>query len=116
MGWIARVQLIPLAMASSFTLLGVWLLVTLLFGRVYCSTVCPMGTLQDLIARLPRMGRGWQQSRPYHFKSPTPGLRYGSLALIAACFVGGFSLLLALFDPWSAFGRIADNFLTHWLN
>ena len=112
MGWIARVQLIPLAMASSFTLLGVWLLVTLLFGRVYCSTVCPMGTLQDLIARLPRMGRGWQQSRPYHFKSPTPGLRYGSLALIAACFVGGFSLLLALFDPWSAFGRIAGNFLT----
>ena len=28
------------------------IVLTLLFGRVYCSTICPMGILQDVIARI----------------------------------------------------------------
>jgi len=28
------------------------LILTFLFGRVYCSSVCPLGTLQDIISRL----------------------------------------------------------------
>ena len=29
------------------------LILTFFFGRIYCSTVCPLGTLQDIFTRLP---------------------------------------------------------------
>ncbi|MEK7248853.1 MAG: 4Fe-4S binding protein, partial [Bacteroidota bacterium] len=32
----------------------VTLVLTLLFGRVYCSSICPLGTLQDLISFVAR--------------------------------------------------------------
>ncbi len=53
LGWVARLQIFPLAMAGAFTALAAWLLATLLFGRVYCSSVCPMGALQDIFSRIP---------------------------------------------------------------
>lgn len=45
-----------------------WLIITLLFGRVYCSSACPMGTLQDIVAwaakRLRHSGQGYYRFQP----------------------------------------------------
>lgn len=55
--WITKVQLVPVALSVSGSLILFWAVVTLLFGRVYCSMVCPAGIAQDISARVPRMGR-----------------------------------------------------------
>ncbi len=77
---------------------------TLLFGRVYCSTLCPLGTLQDMIGFLARRKR---QRRGFHFSKPHTALRYSILALTVLLLVSGSGLLLNLVDPFSSFGRIS---------
>lgn len=42
-------QIIPSAIQSTFGVTVAWIIATLLFGRVYCATVCPVGTLQDIV-------------------------------------------------------------------
>lgn len=57
---LARWQLVPSVLgtlsgaAVSAVILGVLLLPTLLFGRVYCSFICPLGILQDIVFRIRR--------------------------------------------------------------
>jgi len=83
-------------------------LITLIFGRVYCSFLCPLGTLQDLlIAGSRRLGL-----KPKHsFSKPQNGLRYMLLALtITAAFIGSLSLV-NLLDPYSIAGRFFAHFL-----
>ena len=86
------------------------LVATLLFGRVYCSTVCPLGTLQDLVIRLADKVR---KPRKVKFKpqKPYPWLRYGVLALTVGLFLSGSTLALSLLDPFSNFGRIVADLL-----
>ena len=46
------------------------MLFTILFGRVYCSFICPLGIFQDLISKLSgwiRKGRNFKFSRPYNW-------------------------------------------------
>jgi ferredoxin len=78
------------------------LLVTLLFGRVYCSSVCPLGTLQDAVGFAARR-------RAFRFREPGTALRHGLLAATAVLAVAGAGVLLNLLDPYSAFGRIVAN-------
>ena len=49
-----KVQIALSALSITIGATFVWLLVSLLFGRVYCATVCPVGTLSDLFLRLRR--------------------------------------------------------------
>lgn len=69
-GEIERWQLIPMTVLGTMHIVGVWLVVTLVFGRVYCSTVCPVGTLQDMAARMRRVRKG---AYIYHYK---PGVSW----------------------------------------
>lgn len=79
------------------------LLLTLLAGRVYCSTICPLGTLQDVLSLLARRRkrRFWYREEP-----PRSALRYGFLALAVLPALGGVFLGITLLDPFSIFGRI----------
>jgi len=80
---------------------------TLIFGRVYCSFLCPLGTLQDLlIAGSRRVNRQAKHS----FSQPLNGLRYTLLALtVLSLFIGSLSLV-NLLDPYSVTGRIFTTF------
>lgn len=85
-GAIERWQLIPMAMLGGASAVGVWLVITLVFGRIYCSTACPLGTLQDIAARLPRPRRF---ARRYRYKPSMPWfVRAAMLAILvmAVCF------------------------------
>lgn len=86
------------------------LVVTLLFGRVYCSTVCPLGTLQDIAIRIADKVR---KPRKVKFKPQKSysWLRHGVLALTVGLFLSGSVLALSLLDPFSNFGRIAADLL-----
>lgn len=49
---LAHLQFVPAVLSLSIGILLFLIVLTLLFGRVYCSTICPMGILQDVIARI----------------------------------------------------------------
>lgn len=104
---LARWQLVPSVLgtlsgaAVSAVILGVLLLLTLLFGRVYCSFICPLGILQDIVFRI----RRWLAPKRFlKFSRPVPWMRYGVLA--ACCVTGLAGLSLNWLDPYSIFGRI----------
>ena len=92
---LARWQFVPSVLgtlrgaAVSAEIHGVLLLLTLLFGRVYCSFVCPLGILQDIVFRI----RRWLAPKRFlKFSRPVPWVRYGVLALLAACCVTNLTL------------------------
>lgn len=107
LGYLARVQLVPALLALHVGIVAALLLLTLLFGRVYCSVVCPLGVMQDLFGRA---GRRTRRHR-YSWSPARTGLRYAMLALFAAALVAGVGSLAALLEPYSAYGRIAQNLL-----
>jgi ferredoxin len=80
--------------------------VTLLFGRVYCSTLCPLGTLQDGIIAATRRVR----KKHYHRRQKSWTLLHITLLLFCTGLLLLHSgLLLNLLDPFSSFGRIATS-------
>lgn len=83
---------------AGFTLV---LVLTLAFGRIYCSTLCPLGTLQDGISRV---AGGWHPA--YTFTPAHPRLRYAVLLLTVLTVAVGSGLLLNLLEPFSSTGRM----------
>ncbi len=83
------------------------LALTLAFGRIYCSAVCPLGIFQDIISRL----FSKKAKRRYTFSLPRNILRYTLLSVTILVFLAGSNLLLNLLDPFSSFGRIFANFI-----
>ena len=79
-------------------------ILTLLFGRVYCSSICPLGTLQDLFSRF--SNRFIIKRKRYKYSRPRNVLRYGILVCTVLVFVFGSALLVSLLDPYSSFGRV----------
>jgi ferredoxin len=79
-------------------------LLTVFAGRVYCSSICPLGTLQDGIIALSRKTRG---PRKFKYAKAFTLLHYAFLAAVVILFLAGSVLLLDFLDPYSFFGRIA---------
>lgn len=106
-------QFIPsillLVSTAAFAGLGflVILLVTLLVGRVYCSTLCPLGTLQDIFSFISE--KLSPRRKIFRFRAPLNGLRYGITGLLILSLLTGSMLLVNILDPYSAFGKMAYN-------
>jgi polyferredoxin len=86
------------------------LALTLLFGRVYCSMICPLGTLQDIVIALPTNCASRAGSSSV-IRNRMTRWRYGVLALTVGLFLSGSILAVTLLDPFSNFGRIAGDLL-----
>lgn len=103
-----HLQLMPALLGGMVGLVVFQFLLALLFGRIYCSTICPAGVFQDIINRLFCIGKKKKKgSRRFTYHKPMNWLRYGLLAVTAVMVVFGFSELCLLLDPYSNFGRIA---------
>ena len=74
------------------------LLVTFLFGRFYCSVVCPLGIAQDIAAFIFRR-KG--KPLPPHLAFP----RAIALGVVIGLLVIGWTLGFKMLDPYSNFGR-----------
>lgn len=105
LGWMARIQFVPAVLALNFGVVAGLLVVTLLFGRIYCSVICPLGILQDVFAW---MGRRSKKFR-YTYSPAKKILRYTLLAVFVIALIAGAGSLTALLAPYSAYGRIAQN-------
>ncbi|MDO4587985.1 MAG: 4Fe-4S binding protein [Planctomycetia bacterium] len=102
---LAEIQFLPAFLAGNAIIIAALLITTFLFGRLYCSIICPFGVFQDVISRLAIWRKknrfGWQQGKTFW--------RVGFLTLFVVLFLCGFSSVAALLDPYSAFGRITSN-------
>lgn len=105
--WLVRVQFVPALLSLSVLVLAALVVATLLFGRVYCSAVCPLGLYQDAAARTSRLFS--KKKKRYRYTLPKTMLRWSLVVAVAVLYVAGFTLLLSLLDPYSAYGRIAVN-------
>ena len=82
--------------------------VTLLFGRIYCSILCPLGILQDGIAFLSHWNqKKWKWSR-YRFLDTRP-VKYGVFLFVLILGAAGVMLPLVALLPSSNFFTIVSN-------
>ena len=110
LGWMAKVQFLPAVLALNVAVVAVLLALTLMLGRVYCSVICPLGVMQDIISWV--HGKTNKKNRFRFSWSPAKNwLRYGMLALFIILLVAGVNSAVALLAPYSAYGRIASSLL-----
>lgn len=107
--FLGDIQLGSAIAGMSLGVFAFWMLVTLVFGRIYCSTICPMGTLMDVSARCARLTHRGRQ-RVYRHEVPSPMVRYGFLAVALLSILAGFVLIPSVLDPYAAFCRICAGF------
>lgn len=101
--WAAQLQLVPALLSGAWLVLALLALATLVFGRVYCSLICPLGLLQDLLGRFyPKKYRHRLRFRP-----PSQWLRLGIAAFFLIALIFGNSVLVSLLEPYSMFGIMA---------
>ena len=82
--------------------------VTLLFGRIYCSVLCPLGILQDGVAFLTHWNwQKWKWSR-YRFMDTRP-VKYGVFLCVLILGAAGVMLPLIALLPSSNFFTIVTN-------
>ena len=108
LGWMARIQFLPALLALNVGVIVLLVALTWVFGRIYCSVICPLGILQDFLAWIGRQPKK-RRKLPYSYSPAKSGLRYGVLVLFIVALVAGISSFAALLAPYSAYGRIANN-------
>lgn len=107
---ILHIQLIPAIIGGFVPLFVLHLLLTLFFGRIYCSTICPAGILQDFLNRLACIGKKKKRgAMRFRYRKPANGMRYTILGMTLLSVVFGFMEICLLLDPYSTFGRIATH-------
>ena len=105
LGWMAKIQLLPAVMALNVVVIVALAVLTLVFGRIYCSVICPLGILQDVLARLRR------KKNKYFYSREVRWLRYPVLVVFIVALLAGVGSLFQLLAPYSSFGRIATMLL-----
>lgn len=106
-GWLAKVQFLPAVLALNAGVVAVLVALTLIFGRVYCSVICPLGVYQDIVSWI--SGRRKKKKYRFSYSPALKWLRYGVLAVFAAAIALGVGSVVSLFAPYSSYGRIASN-------
>ena len=86
MGWLAKIQLLPAVLALNVGVVVALVALTLLLGRVYCSVICPLGVMQDIISWV----AGKHKKNRFSYSPAKQWLRYGVLAVFVATLVAGF--------------------------
>ncbi|MDO8907579.1 MAG: 4Fe-4S binding protein [Pseudohongiella sp.] len=85
---------IPLLMIVVFTLVT-----TLIWGRVFCSTLCPFGAVQDFLSKL--VPKRFQKTVPMAIHNKAIYIKYAILALIVVmAFVQGGVSIFQYFEPF----------------
>lgn len=108
---LAKIQFAPAILDHSFIVLIVLVALTLLLGRIYCSTICPLGVFQDVVAWLSKRAgkKKGKKKKKYSYSPAKTILRRTVLIVTILTFAAGFPPLLGLLDPYSIYGRMATN-------
>ncbi|TCO10870.1 4Fe-4S binding protein [Natronoflexus pectinivorans] len=109
-GQILYLQFVPsvLNFVQTFSLLTaggfiIVLILTLLFGRLYCSTICPLGILQDIVSNISK--KFSKKKIFYKYKKAHPVWRYSFMGIMIVSMIAGLGFIVVWLDPYSIAGR-----------
>ncbi|MDO5443400.1 MAG: 4Fe-4S dicluster domain-containing protein [Bacteroidia bacterium] len=135
-GWMAKLQFLPACLALNVAVIVGIILLTFIFGRIYCSVICPLGIFQDIVIWIRRQIGKLQKkcftrravkakeagkpapkmkvdlTKKFSYKKEHKLLRYGILAAFIICLVLGLQVIVALIAPYSAYGRIVQSIVS----
>jgi len=97
-------QIILSSLSATIGATLVWLLITFLVGRVYCSTVCPIGSIADVFARL---GRRMRRRRRYFSYKPAKPWGIHVLTVYILSLLIGITTIAFAIEPWNIFKNVA---------
>lgn len=107
LSWMPKAQFLEALLAGNVIVVVVLTALTLIFGRIYCSVVCPLGVMLDIMAWF---GKKAKKNR-YTYSKALSWLRYAALVVFLVAHVAGIGIILKLLAPYSDFGLIATNML-----
>ena len=102
LSWMAKVQALEAVLALNAIVIVLLIAFTLVFGRFYCSVICPLGVMQDIFGWL---GKKAKKNR-YNYSKEVKWLRYPMLVVFLIALLAGVGSIFELLAPYSAFGRI----------
>ena len=105
LGWMAKIQFLPALLALNAVVIVSLIVLTLVFGRIYCSVICPLGVMQDIIAHINR------KKNRFSFSPALTWLRLTMLVILAVAVALGIGSIVALLAPYSSYGRMVNNLL-----
>ena len=107
LGWMAKIQFLPAFLALNVGVVVALVLLTLVFGRIYCSVICPLGIMQDVISWI----HGKRKKNRFTYSAEKKWLRYPILVVFIIALLAGIGSFVALLAPYSSYGRIVVNLL-----
>ena len=89
---------------ASLVLAGIVLLLSILFGPVFCGWVCPLGTVQEWVGKLGKklFKRRYNHFVPAKLDNILRYLRYGVLAWVVYVTATTGTLIFEAYDPYFA--------------
>lgn len=102
-GGLTRLHPVSLTLGTVAGVAAVWFIIALVWGRLYCSTVCPVGTLIDGVVWLRR--RIPALRRPFRYKNPVR-CRPHILFAYVCCLIAGLAVVPLVADPFHIMGNI----------
>lgn len=99
-------QIIPSSISFSLGAIIVWFVITLFLGRVYCSTVCPVGTLQDIFSKGRKLIK--PLNKPFSFR-PGSKMRFYILGAYIFCVIAAVAAVPFWIEPWSIMRNICGD-------
>jgi polyferredoxin len=94
---------------SSFVLLLATLIVAFLFRRSFCGNICPLGTLQELFARLGKKIFGKRYQVSSGIDKPARYLKYVALVVFVLLTWAAGTMVIRPYDPWVAYHHLTSS-------
>lgn len=108
--WLAKIQFLPAVLAINVGVIIGLVALTAIFGRLYCSVICPLGIFQDVLGKVLKLnGKSWKQYKYRFSYSPAKSiLRYVMLGLLVIAIVAGINIIVTLLAPYSMYGKFVS--------
>ena len=95
LGWMAKIQFLPAVLALNAGVIILLVALTLIFGRIYCSVICPLGVMQDIFSWY----GGKRKKNRFTYSAEKRWLRYGVLAVFVVLLVAGLNSIALIVAP-----------------
>ncbi len=101
---LAKIQFLPALLSVNVVVLVGLIIATLVFGRIYCSSVCPLGLYQDVITYISRLVN---KKKRFRYRKALTVMRWSFVLATVIAFLSGITVLVGLLDPYSNYSRFA---------
>lgn len=104
-----NLRMLTALLSGSLVCLVFWIAATFIYGRIYCSAICPLGTAMDCAAAFERAVS--RRRRNYRYHLPMTPARWIYFAFAVACLFVGGPVVPTLLDPFTNYARMVEEFI-----